>query len=310
MREAVLNSDGFSVKFASRDAALDALDHVASALLLLSARKHIAFRLWMRDQPYSTIVCKDMSLIDLFRDYLGRDKDRAIFLLRMATKCPIDDGVEAVDLESFLNEEIEGGSHCTDLLWCAISGTKVAVSLSPDEKWHRNPLSLRLVRNGTYTRTVDVENIFSTESAEQTAARLDMSVLCGLTPGELWQRRGEIFPSLIFGLDVEKQLRSLGADVFESAIARLSELNRAASDWGTSSKPVPEYLSKVTGESTPTMQKFGGDRIFRSSCGSAETFEKHARLHNGARIHLREIVAHSAIEIGYIGVHLRTVSDN
>lgn len=308
MREAVLNSEGLSVQFASREDALDALDSVATGLLFLSTHKHIARHLWMKEQPYAVAVCNETSLTDLFRDYLGRSKDKARFMLQLATRCPIDDGVEAVDLGDFLDEEVDGLPQCTDLLWCAISGTKLSVSLSPNDDWHRNPLSLRLIREGGLSRTVDVENVFSLESAQDTADRLNVAELTNISPDELWNRRADLFPSLVFGLDVEKQLNALGSDVFASAVSRLVDLNTSAADWDATCTPTPTYICKVTGESGSTMQKYGGDRVFRSSDGQNETFEKHARLHNGGRIHLREISEQSAIEIGYVGKHLRIVS--
>ncbi|WP_282950429.1 MULTISPECIES: hypothetical protein, partial [unclassified Sphingopyxis] len=66
----------------------------------------------------------------------------------------------------------------------------------------------------------------------------------------------------------------------------------------------------VTGESKSTMDKYGSKRIFRSSSGANETFELHARLPDGFRLHLREILPGRRIEIGYIGPHLPIVSEN
>lgn len=310
MREAVLNSEGLSVQFASRDDALDALDSVATGLLLLSKRNHIARHLWMKEQPYAIAVCPETSLTDLFRDYLDRSKDKARFMLQLATRCPIDDGIEAADLGNFLDEEVDGLPQCTDLLWCAISGTKLSVSLSPNNEWHRNPLSLRLVRDGAHARTVDVENVFSLVSAQDTADRLNVAELASISPDELWNRRADLFPSLVFGLDVEKQLKAIGTELFASAVSRLVDLNTSAADWDATCSPTPTYFCKVTGESGPTMNQYGGERVYRSSTGQHATYEKHARLHNGGRIHFLEISEQSTIEIGYIGKHLRIVSED
>jgi len=310
MREAVLNSEGLKTQFASRDEALNALDGVATGLLFLSTHNHIARHLWMNEEPYSTTVCNGTSLTDLFRGYLGRNRDKAIFMLQLATRCPIDDGIEAADLVNFLDEEVDGLPHCADLLWCAISSTKLSVSLSPNNEWHQNPLSLRLVRNGQYSRTVDVENVFSLESAQETAGRLNAADLTGISPRDLWSRRADLFPSLRFGLDVEKQLSALGSDLFASAVSRLVDLNTSAADWGVSCSPTPNYICKVTGESKSTMQTYRSDRVFRASDGQRKTYEKHARLHNGGRVHLREIPEQFVIEIGYVGKHLRIVSED
>jgi len=319
MREAILNSEGLSVQFQSWDEALDALDRVASGLEFLFIHKQIKWFLWMKDQPYNIIVFRGTSLSDLFQMYLDRCKERARFVERARlmrrlvdrARAPLDDGIEdEANLSDFLDQEIEGFPESIDLLWCAISGTKIAVSFSPNNRWHQNPLSLRLVFDGTQSRTVDVENIFSLESAQETAERLNALELAGISPFELWNRRAALFPNLRFGQDVEKQLKSIGTDLFRSAIGRLEELDKAASDWDSACKLSPTYLSKVTGESAATMQRYGKERVFRSSSGQPETYEKHARLYNGGRIHLREIREQSKIEVGYIGKHLNIVSTN
>ena len=310
MREAVLNSAGLSVKFQNKDQALDALDKIASGLVLLSNRKHIARHMWMKDYPYNIHVCTGTTLDVLLREYLSRNKDKAIFLLQMATRCPIDDGIEPSNLEHFLDNEIEGLPDCTDLLWCAVSGTKIAISLSPNSDWQKNPLTLRVLCNGTFLKTAEVENVFSGESAQETLDRLNELELTGISPNDLWRRCGVLFPSLLIGKDVEKQLQSLGADLFSSAILRFVELNKAASEWDAASQASPRYLSKVTGESTSTMQKYGRERIYRSSLGSKQVYELHAHLHSGGRIHLREVPEYSKIEIGYVGKHLRIVSED
>jgi len=310
MHEVILNSKGLSDQFQSRNEALDALDEIAAGLLILRARKQIEGLLWMKDQPCNTIVYHGTSLLELFRSYLGRSKDRGNFMLNLATRCSIDDGVieEEANLEDFLDQEIEGFPKSIDLLWCAISCTKIAVSLSPNDRWHHNPLSLRLVHDGNQPKTVDVKNIFSLQSAQEISEHLNSLELEGISPVKLWGRRAFLFPNLCFGQDVEKQLQSIGTDLFRSAIGRLEELDKAASDWDSACKPSPTYLSKVTGESAATMQRYGKERVFRSSSGQPETYEKHAHLHSGARIHLREIPERSKIEVGYIGKHLKIVS--
>lgn len=308
MLEAVFNSAGLSVQFRDADDALEALDEVVSGLILLSSKRHIANHLWMKDEPYEVIACEGTSLSDLFRAYLGKNKDRGLFLLRMATRCPIDNGIHDTHLKDFLDCEIDGFPDCTDLLWCAVSGTKIAISLSSEDQWHHNPLALRIVRDEGRTTISQIENFFSNDSARDTIDRLNALKLTKISATDLWAGRGDLFPNLLFGADVEKQLQSLGADYFSSAVERIVELEKAASDWNAAASPSPAYLSKITGESEATMQKYGHERVFRSSSGENETYEKHARLHNGARIHLREIREVSKIGIGYIGKHLSIVS--
>lgn len=310
MREAVLNSAGLTVSFGTSADALLALDDVAAGLILLSSGGYIAKNLWMHAQPYEIEVCAGTTLYQLFISFLEHNRDKARFLLSLATRCPLDDGVDEANVEDFLENEIEGLPGCDDLLLCAISETKVAASLSPLGEWHQNPLTLNIGRDGVFTQTKRVENVFSHVSAQETIDRLNALELAGITPGDLWKRREELFPNLLFGDAVERHLLGIGADLFKSAIVRLVELDKAAANWDTATNPCPPYLSKITGESATTMQKYGGERVFRSSFGANEVFEKHARLQSGGRIHLREIVEQQKIEIGYVGKHLRIVSEN
>ena len=310
MREAVLNGAGLAVLFSNTNEALDALDRVTSGLIFLVGRKKIHRQLWMQNPPDETDVCDGVNLRELFRLYRSRNRDKSSFLLGMVANYPIDDGIADGDIRSFVETEIEGLSDYHDLLWCAISGTKIIVSLTRCESWYQNPCSFRLLRNGSHTSTVEVENVFSEESAQNTVTRLNKLEISTTSPSELWKKRSILFSNLLFGKDVEKQLHSLGSDLFESAKLRLTELDRVASEWKKSSKTNPKYLIKNTGESAATLQKYRHERVFRSSSGQNEVYEKHARIRDGGRIHFREIPSQSKIEVGYVGTHLRIVSTN
>ncbi|MCY4289587.1 MAG: hypothetical protein OXC63_13485 [Aestuariivita sp.] len=187
MREAVLNGVGLSVQFSGPNEALNALDSVTAGLIMLAKYKQIYRHLWMQKPPCQIAVCYGMSLYDLFQKYLGRSKDKARFMLGMVTKYPVEDGIEDGALPDYLETEIEGLSNCEELLWCAISGTKILVSLTPRESWRRNPLSFRLIRSGDHLETVDIENIFSEESAQNTVYRLNKLELSIKSPRKLWR---------------------------------------------------------------------------------------------------------------------------
>jgi len=194
MREAVSNSASLAVPFSTDEDALMALDDVASGLILLTAGGHIAKNLWMHAQPYEIVVCAGSTLHDLFRSSFRYDRNKARFLSNLVTRCPLDDGVEESKIENFLENEIEGLPGCNDLLLCAISETKIAVSLSPLDEWHRNPLTFNVGRGGVFTQTKHVENVFSHDSAQETIDRLNDLELAHITPSGLWERRQELFP--------------------------------------------------------------------------------------------------------------------
>jgi hypothetical protein len=62
-------------------------------------------------------------------------------------------------------------------------------------------------------------------------------------------------------------------------------------------------------ESDLTMRSYKGERTFRNSMGSAEVFEEHVWIDQHNRIHLIIRDEKPRIEIGYVGIHLRTWSD-
>lgn len=309
MRDAILNGAGHDEKFANLRDALDTLDDVATGLIALRTRKIVSDRLWTRKPFLEIEVCAGFSLRDLIVELFRQNVDKGRFMLRMVEKCPIDDAVGDDDMSAFLDWEIENLPGHIDLLLCAISDTKILVSLSPDEKWCRNPLKLMVGTAGNYT-VKKVENVYSLGSANATIGRIANSILEGVRSADFWDRRAELYPDLLFGLDVEAHITRIGSHIFKSALCKLSLLNDASASWVKSKSPHAPYSLKVSPESGATMAKYGDEREFRASTGKKETFEKHVYLPDGHRLHLREIRDRHRIEIGYIGPHLRIVSGN
>lgn len=309
MRDAVLNGAGLDEKFANSRDALDSLDDVATGLIALRTRKIVSDRLWTRKSFSEIEVCAGFSLRDLILELFRQNVNKGRFMLRMVEKCPIDDAVSDDDISAYLDWEIENLPGHIDLLLCAISDTRIAVSLSPDEKWRRNPLELMVGADGNFT-VKKIENVYSLDSANATIERIANSILEGVRPADFWDRRVELYPDLLFGLDVQANITRIGSHVFKIALSKLSLLNDASAFWAKSKSPHASYPLKVSPESGATMAKYGDDRKFRTSTGEKETFEKHVYLPEGHRLHLREIRDQYRIEIGYIGPHLRIVSEN
>ena len=123
---------------------------------------------------------------------------------------------------------------------------------------------------------------------------------------DLWARRGQAFPNLSFGPEVEEHLVKLNAGWFRTLVNRLADLDETAADWATVGGDAPPWRTRVTPESGSVMQnpRLREARRFRSAGGARILFEWHARFGGGARIHLRFDAGTREIEIGYIGVHL------
>lgn len=309
MRDTVIIGASLEEGFATLKDALKALEGVVAGLLELSTRNFISGNLWTDKPTYDISVCPGITLFELFLELNKLDPDKGWLLLEMMQICPIDDFVSDDDLGEYLMWEFESLPRHVDLLLCTISASKIAASLSPSEKWRKNPLELRAGVLGNF-QDVKIDNVFSQDSAFEIIERIRNSELECINPNEFWNRRNELFPDLLFGPDVKIHLERVGNDIFKSALSRFQDLNAASASWSSSKSLNVSYPVKVRGESQATMNKHGKERMFRSSVGNVEIFEKHANLRDGHRLHLREVRDQNKIEIGYVGRHLRVVSEN
>lgn len=131
---------------------------------------------------------------------------------------------------------------------------------------------------------------------------------------DLWNRRKEFFPDLILCGSVEQQLTTtfgIRSRYFNQIIDRLKQLDAFAKEWTTGSfndKKLKEYGLNVSGEHEKTMTKYGRERRFRLPGGGKAYFEKHIKT-GELRFHFLPDEKNHRIYVGYIGPHLRTVSN-
>lgn len=197
----------------------------------------------------------------------------------MATKYPIEDDLADDDFAALVDWMLPSFPGCLSLALCARS-QRIAATLSERDEWTVDPLVLDVAQNPEepdVTVEIEVDNVYSAASAAELVKRLNNSFVATATPADIWNNRENLYPDLDFAPRIERDLADLPSIQYSAALNRLGELNRASNAWNAPA-PAPAYLSKVTGESKPTMDKYGSKRIFRSSIGANETFELHARL--------------------------------
>jgi hypothetical protein len=130
----------------------------------------------------------------------------------------------------------------------------------------------------------------------------------------LWERRDEFFPHIVLCGQVEQQLKTIigiRSRYFNQIIDRLKRLDDFAKEWtsgGFSDKALKRYGLNVSGESDQTMRKYGRERRFRLPKGKREYFEKHIKT-GELRFHFFPDIEEHKIFVGYIGPHLRTVTN-
>ena len=122
----------------------------------------------------------------------------------------------------------------------------------------------------------------------------------------MWRLRNELFPNLLFGMDVEENLMEQ-ARLLSRIVKCLKRLDCKAQKWKLGGHS-PGRWHGVTDESEsvkndPRMREA---RRFRSRTGERLLFLLHAKI-GDFRVHLREDDEITrVIEIGYIGPHLPT----
>lgn len=255
-------------------------------------------------------VAAGVSLSDVLTHLLRTTNTSGRVLARMATKYPIEDELDDGEITALVNWTIPACPGSLSLILCAHS-RRIAATISNDQTWTVDPLILSVAQDPTdpnITVGVEVDNVYSAASAGELSKRFTKAFVATASPADIWRDRARLYPDLDFAPRVERDLGNLGSAQYAAVLTRLDELNRASNAWNAP-VPTPTYFSKVTGESKATMNKYGGERVFRSSNGSDERFETHARLPDGFRLHLREVLPDRRLEIGYIGPHLAIVRE-
>jgi hypothetical protein len=310
VREFVLNDACLGGPSSLEQVAALAADVEQGINMLIGARQGVQ-TMRLAASPGEVEVAGGVTLAEVLTHLIRTTKVSGRVLARMATKYPVEDDLDDGELAALINWTIPAYHESLSLVLCAHS-RRISVTISEHQAWMVDPLRLYVMQDHNVPNIlveIEIDNIYSKTSAADLSKRLDKEFVDSAAPADIWRNRAHLFPDLEFAPRVERDLANLASVPYEAALTRLGELNRVSSAW-TENAATPTYLSKVTGESKPTMDKYGTERIFRSCNGSNETFEKHARLPNGFRLHLREIPSIRRLEIGYIGPHLSIVREN
>ncbi|MCY4139827.1 MAG: hypothetical protein OXF56_16385, partial [Rhodobacteraceae bacterium] len=194
------------------------------------------------------------------------------------------------------------------LVFCAISDG-ISVSFPSATIWDADRVKVRFleIREDGEIEEVEeeIDNLSCSQHAFSINDRHQSRPKDIVDPRELWERRAELFPNLLFGSDVRSNFMT-SASLLGTIVGKLSALDRTAKDWRVRGGGMPEWRTLVSPESNTKMKnkKFQSSRTFRSHNGEQEIFEWHARFGDSGRIHLRFDTEEREIEIGYIGSHL------
>jgi hypothetical protein len=239
------------------------------------------------------------------------DIEERRYMRSLSNKVPFWDGIPELYDQVLASEFLFQGREAQGL-GVAYLLESLAISLASDECWD---VSLVLLTANWLAQDGDIEQqLVQVIHASQIhhvhehrnwiQKRLRSDIRNG---DDLWERRGEILPSLDFCDAVEPQIRGLSASILQSAARRLSELEIYCRTWTTGGFDPSQLPAKATLESEATLNQFGSERTFRCPDGIERTFSWHLRLTPDAWriLFLPETKARKMI-IGYIGPHLPT----
>ena len=124
---------------------------------------------------------------------------------------------------------------------------------------------------------------------------------------DLWVRRSELLPALVFCEATGQQVHGLNSTMLRPVVRRLFELDAYCRRW-TEGGFEPDCLpTRATTESQATLEQYGNTRTFLCPDNVERVFSWHVRLTPLAwRIHFYPDPATRTIIVGYIGPHLPT----
>ena len=254
---------------------------------------------WLKDNEV------DYDIRDRFRDIVANPP-----LLR-------EDEINEKEVyeRSEFHKTIDENKHSVFGLGAAHVYGTLAISLATHQEWLKSSVSIQhysLNHQGTESTTdVEVFHFSSKEILETHKDWIEKEQKESLEKSiDLWNKREEYFPNILFGTDLENQLKKIGlTKKFYSIVDCLKKLDSFAKTWsagGFNLNELKEHsLMDISGESATTMQKYSVERKFRLSDGQKAQFELHIKIPDVRIYFLPNEVTHK-ITVGYIGNHLRT----
>ncbi len=262
----------------------------------------------LRFEPefFNMLLAPDYSLSIWLNDkQVDREEKRRWTSLQ--TKYPILVGFEETKTENqYLLSNFSYQGNPVYGLGIAYLLDALALSINSDQQWDTCQLAIQT------PQTVIVHHASQPNHLQENSNWIEEHLRQSVCDGtDLWNRRQELFPNLVFCQSVEKQLRVLqsGNPLLHPVVKQLFEFERYCQDWTDNKFDKTKILGHCSGESESTLNKYGETRTFLCPDGQWRLFELHAKLGlNAWRIHFLPQPESHTIIIGYIGSHLLTAT--
>jgi hypothetical protein len=323
MSDYVLNSASLAELYSEEATARVQLAALLRGLALLDSNSAVLPSLRLNVDPWLQPLVQQSSAIpltfgELAHSFYGTaDHDLAAFFDSLNRSVPADHALDDVCIEAILrlvpdrpapNYEQTFDSVLaagTDGIICAAMNF-LLIGLLRSDLWKFDGMGFV---SGSETYLFD--HVAEPSHAEAVWRRRIAALRAALTARSFWPLRDQVFPRLLFGLDVQRQAERFSTVLVPLMFNRLAELDSRVKTWreNTTSDRFPDGSTAITGETPQTMKRYGNHRNFRGHNGVTKTFEDHMWIDKSHRIHMIRDVATKSVEIGYIGPHLPTMSD-
>jgi hypothetical protein len=264
---------------------------------------------------------RDVNTIELAPEYpVARwrndgevDLESRRFFRTLTAKAPFwTDVPEEIKNDFDLSEVLHQEEQAIGLGFALVSDA-LAVSLNSEARWDCSRLELEVTRLDDSEELIDerVEIVHASRSnhvgehADWIKERIRIAVRDGV---ELWNRKDELFPKLIFCDSVGEQLQSLstGNPMLRQVVKRLSELEECCKNWTVGAFDLDSLPSKASPESDSRLKRLKQELTFKCPDGENRTFSLHLRMTPAHwRLHFSAELGTGKIIIGYIGPKLQ-----
>ncbi len=241
------------------------------------------------------------------------DREERSFFRTLTAKAPFwNDVAEEIKNDFDLSQVWHQKEEAIGLGFAWVSDA-LAVSLNSEARWDCSRLELEVTRLDDSKELIDerVEIVHASRSnhvrehTDWIKKRIRIAVRDGV---ELWNRKDELFPKLIFCDSVGEQLQSLstGNPMLQQVVKRLSELEQCCKSWTVGAFDLNSLPSKASPESDSRLKRLKQELTFKCPDGENRTFSLHLRMTPAHwRLHFYAELGPGKIIIGYIGPKLQ-----
>jgi hypothetical protein len=184
----------------------------------------------------------------------------------------------------------------------------LAVSLASHEKWQRARLKAvltELSEDDVAPAEVDIRHASAVAHVQVHHEWLRPPPYDPIDARDLWNKRAELYPALVFCTHMEKALEAYGSgtDLFKQVKARLRDLQDFFSTWDGKGFDPNKVPFKVTPDSDTQLKQHPEQRTFLCPDGETRLFRWKTKLPNGHRLYFDPQESKRTAIIGDVGPH-------